>query len=109
MRTSRVGKSRLHWLHREGIKTAYDIHKAGSARLDEIYSIGPTLAESLVEWANSQIPPSEMFDWDEEKHRSFIERVRGSGAGETSRDIAEAIAICIPRRGTSLRRLRMYS
>ena len=48
-RLAGIGVSRIDALHRAGIETAYDVHRTGEAGLCEVASIGPKLANSLLE------------------------------------------------------------
>ena len=68
-----IGESRMHWLHSAGVHTAYDVQRKGANGLNEIYSIGPTLALSLVEWAKTYIPANLPVDTSS---RDYIQRLR---------------------------------
>ncbi len=67
-----IGESRIHWLHRAGIKTAYDVYSRGVEGMKDVYSIGPTLAEFLVEWAQEHVPESFTID---SHSREYVERL----------------------------------
>lgn len=68
-----IGEARIHWLHRAGIKTAYDVYDKGVEGMNDVYSIGPTLAESLVEWAHEHVPESFTID---NQSREYFDRLR---------------------------------
>ena len=73
VRFAGIGATRIEALHRAGVETAYDVYQRGSGGLCQITSIGPKIAETLVEWAETHIPHSFTVD---KRSPEYIRRIR---------------------------------
>ncbi|MEP6820874.1 MAG: J domain-containing protein [Chthoniobacterales bacterium] len=58
VRLAGIGGSRIDALERAGVRTAYDVYHRGEQGLCQVVSIGPKLANALLEWAHTHIPDS---------------------------------------------------
>jgi len=73
VRFAGIGQTRIEALHRAGVQTAYDVYRNGTEGLCQITSIGPKIAGTLLEWAQTHIPHSFTVD---KRSPGYIRRIR---------------------------------
>jgi DNA-binding helix-hairpin-helix protein with protein kinase domain len=73
-----IKEARIHWLHRAGIMTAYDVYSQGVEGMKDVHFIGPAFAQVLVEWAQGHVPdPLTLDSRSRDRFRSeYLKRLR---------------------------------